>query len=197
MVTGKRLGHPVRSLRTAFAGTTAGPNTAPCPMPSWSSSASARCAKPVQDGNLEEGCFLSAARSRPWCTKVEPAADIVRSVVEESRTHPERSREMGKIAFVFSVRARSIPAWAANLLTVPRRTCSVRSSGCPPSRHVGAVLLRLDGRALRDEEHAALHVRRRAGGAAALREAGIRADMAAGFSPWRAGRADLRRRNGF
>ena len=37
----------------------------------------------MQDGNLEEGCFLSG-QIAAMVTKVEPAADIVRSVVEEA-----------------------------------------------------------------------------------------------------------------
>ena len=43
----------------------------------------AKGCKAVQDGNLEEGCFLSG-QIAAMVTKIEPAANIVRSVVEQA-----------------------------------------------------------------------------------------------------------------
>ena len=83
MVTGKRLGHPVRSLRTAFARNYSKAEYSAMPDDELEQLGVGALRKAVQDGNLEEGCFLSG-QIAAMVTKVEPAADIVRSVVEEA-----------------------------------------------------------------------------------------------------------------
>ena len=83
MVTGKRLGHPVRSLRTAFARNYSKAEYSAMPDAELEQLGVGALRKAVQDGNLEEGCFLSG-QIAAMVTKVEPAADIVRSVVEEA-----------------------------------------------------------------------------------------------------------------
>ncbi len=83
MVTGKRLGHPVRSLRTAFARNYSKAEYSTMPDAELEQLGVGALRKAVQDGNLEEGCFLSG-QIAAMVTKVEPAADIVRSVVEEA-----------------------------------------------------------------------------------------------------------------
>ena len=83
MVTGKRLGHPVRSLRTAFARNYSTAEYGTMPDAELEQLGVGALRKAVQDGNLEEGCFLSG-QIAAMVTKVEPAADIVRSVVEEA-----------------------------------------------------------------------------------------------------------------
>ena len=83
MVTGKRLGHPVRSLRTAFARNSSKAEYSAMPDAELEQLGVGALRKAVQDGNLEEGCFLSG-QIAAMVTKVEPAADIVRSVVEEA-----------------------------------------------------------------------------------------------------------------
>ena len=83
MVTGKRLGHPVRSLRTAFARNYSKAEYSTMPDDELEQLGVGTLRKAVQDGNLEEGCFLSG-QIAAMVTKIEPAADIVRSVVEEA-----------------------------------------------------------------------------------------------------------------
>ena len=83
MVTGKRLGHPVRSLRTAFARNYSKAEYSAMPDEELEQLGVGALRKAVQDGNLEEGCFLSG-QIAAMVNKVEPAADIVRNVVEEA-----------------------------------------------------------------------------------------------------------------
>ena len=59
MVTGKRLGHPVRSLRTAFARNYSKAEYSAMPDDELEQLGVGTLRKAVQDGNLEEGCFLS------------------------------------------------------------------------------------------------------------------------------------------
>ena len=83
MVTGKRLGHPVRSLRTAFARNYSKAEYSAMPDDELEQLGVGALRKAVQDGNLEEGCFLSG-QIAAMVTKIEPAANIVRSVVEQA-----------------------------------------------------------------------------------------------------------------
>ena len=72
MVTGKRLGHPVRSLRTPFARDDELERLA---------TGALRLA--VQEGDAERGCFLSG-QIAAMVKKEQPAAEIVREVMEEA-----------------------------------------------------------------------------------------------------------------
>lgn len=83
MVTGKRLGHPVRSLRTAFPREYAKAEFAGAPDEELDAMAAGTLREAVVEGNSKKGCFLSgqvAAR----VNKIEPAADIVRDVIESA-----------------------------------------------------------------------------------------------------------------
>lgn len=84
MVTGKRLGHPVRALRTPFAREYLkreyNSNVTDEELEAFGGGA-LRLA--VKDGDTENGCFMSG-QIAAIVKKVEPAADIVRSVIEEA-----------------------------------------------------------------------------------------------------------------
>ena len=81
MVTGKRLGHPVRSLRTPFARNYAQAEYGGMPDEELENLAVGALRLAVQEGDIEKGCFLSG-QCAAMVRKVEPAADIIRDVVE-------------------------------------------------------------------------------------------------------------------
>ena len=83
MVTGKRLGHPVRSLRTTFARDYAKAEYSGMDDESLEALGVGALRKAVKDGDLQHGCFL-AGQIAAMVSKEEPAADIVRSVIEEA-----------------------------------------------------------------------------------------------------------------
>ena len=83
MVTGKRLGHPVRSLRTPFARNYAKAEYSDMPDDQLEQLGIGALRKAVKDGDSENGCFL-AGQVASSVNKVEKAADIVRSVIEEA-----------------------------------------------------------------------------------------------------------------
>ena len=83
MLTGKRLGHPVRSLRTTFARNYAKAEYSDMPDDQLEALAVGALRKAVKDGDSENGCFL-AGQVASAVNKVEKAADIVRSVIEEA-----------------------------------------------------------------------------------------------------------------
>ena len=81
MVTGKRLGHPVRSLRTAFARNYAKMEFSGMTDDELSGTAAGALKRAVVDGDAETGCFL-CGQIAAMVTKVQPAAEIVREVIE-------------------------------------------------------------------------------------------------------------------
>lgn len=81
MVTGKRLGHPVRGLRTAFARNYSKAEYGGMPDDELEALGTGALRLAVQEGNLEKGSFLSG-QIAAMVNKVQPAADIVREVVE-------------------------------------------------------------------------------------------------------------------
>ena len=81
MVTGKRLGHPVRSLRTAFARNYAKAEYGGVDDETLETMGTGALRKAVEDGDLEEGCFLSG-QVAAMVHKIQPAAEIVREVIE-------------------------------------------------------------------------------------------------------------------
>ena len=83
MVTGKRLGHPVRSLRTPFARNYAKAEYSDISDKELENMGVGALRKAVKDGDSENGCFL-AGQIASVVNKVESAADIVRSVIEEA-----------------------------------------------------------------------------------------------------------------
>ena len=83
MVTGKRLGHPVRSLRTPFARNYAKAEYGGMPDEELEALGAGKLRMAVQEGDVENGCFLSG-QIAAMVNKEQPAADIVREVVEEA-----------------------------------------------------------------------------------------------------------------
>ena len=83
MVTGKRLGHPVRSLRTQFARDYAKAEYSSMPDEELENLAVGALRLAVQEGDLKKGCFL-AGQVAAQVRRVEPAADIIRDVMESA-----------------------------------------------------------------------------------------------------------------
>lgn len=83
MVTGKRLGHPVRSLRTPFAREYAKAEYGGMPDEELEALATGRLRLAVQEGDSERGCFLSG-QAAAMVKREQPAAEIVREVMEEA-----------------------------------------------------------------------------------------------------------------
>ena len=80
MVTGKKLGHPVRSLRTKFAREDAQKEFSDLPEDQLEALGIGALRKAVQDGNLDEGSFL-CGQIAAMVKREEPAADIITDVV--------------------------------------------------------------------------------------------------------------------
>ncbi len=81
MTTGKRLGHPVRSLRTNFAREYFKAEYSSMPDEELEAFAVGALRLAVQEGDLKRGCFL-AGQAAAQVKKIEPAADILRDVME-------------------------------------------------------------------------------------------------------------------
>lgn len=83
VVTGKRLGHPVRSLRTQFAREYTKAEYSGVPDEELEAMGTGALRLAVQEGDVKKGCFL-AGQIAAMVKKVQPAADIVREVMEEA-----------------------------------------------------------------------------------------------------------------
>ena len=83
MVTGKRLGHPVRSLRTQFARDYSKAEYGGMPDDQLENLAVGALRLAVKEGDLEKGCFLSG-QIAAMVKKEQPAAEIVREVMEDA-----------------------------------------------------------------------------------------------------------------
>ena len=83
VVTGRRLGHPVRSLKTPFARNYAKAEYSDISDEELEAMGTGALRKAVVDGDVEHGCFL-AGQVASVVNKVEKAADIVRSVIEDA-----------------------------------------------------------------------------------------------------------------
>ena len=81
MVTGKRVGHPVRALRTNFPKEYAKMEYSGVPDEVLDKFGTGALRKAVLDGNVEEGCFLSG-QIAALVKEEQPAADIIRDVME-------------------------------------------------------------------------------------------------------------------
>ena len=81
MVTGRRLGHPVRALRTNFQKEYLKAEYTQISDEELEAMGAGSLRKAVADGNNEEGCFL-AGQSAAMVKGVQPAADIVRELCE-------------------------------------------------------------------------------------------------------------------
>ncbi|MBP5726318.1 MAG: enoyl-[acyl-carrier-protein] reductase FabK [Clostridia bacterium] len=83
MVTGRRLGHPVRSLRTPFARNYAKAEYGGMPDEDLEALGTGALRLAVQEGDNEKGCFL-AGQIAAMVRKEQPAAEIIREVMEEA-----------------------------------------------------------------------------------------------------------------
>lgn len=83
MVTGRRLGHPVRSLRTPFARDYAKAEYGGVPDEALEALGTGALRLAVQEGDREKGCFL-AGQIAAMVNKEQPAAQIIKEVVEEA-----------------------------------------------------------------------------------------------------------------
>lgn len=83
VVTGKRLGHPVRSLRTPFARNYAKAEYSSISDEDLEQMGVGALRLAVQEGDIEHGCFL-AGQTAAMVHAVQPAAEIVRSVISEA-----------------------------------------------------------------------------------------------------------------
>ena len=81
MVTGKRLGHPVRSLRTAFARNYSKAEYGGMPDEELEALGTGALRYAVKEGDSEKGCFL-AGQIVAMVNRVQPTADIVREVAD-------------------------------------------------------------------------------------------------------------------
>ena len=83
MVTGKRLGHPVRSLRTPVARHYSKAEYGGMPDDELEALATGALRLAVQEGDFEKGCFLSG-QIASMVNKEQPAAEIIKEVMEEA-----------------------------------------------------------------------------------------------------------------
>lgn len=83
MVTGKRLGHPVRSLRTRFAREYSKAEYGGVSDEELEAMGGGALRRAVQEGDLEKGCFL-AGQIAAMVNKQQPAAEIIKEVMEET-----------------------------------------------------------------------------------------------------------------
>lgn len=95
MVTGKRLGHPVRSLRTQFAREYAKAEYGGMPDEELEALATGALRLAVQEGDNEKGCFLSG-QIAAMVKKEQPAAEIIKEVMEEAEPILQRASQWVK-----------------------------------------------------------------------------------------------------
>lgn len=92
MVTGKRLGHPVRSLRTNFAREYSKAEYGGMPDDELEALGAGKLRLAVQEGDLEQGCFLSG-QIAAMVKKEQPAAEIIKEVMDEAEPHLLRAAQ--------------------------------------------------------------------------------------------------------
>lgn len=83
MVTGKRLGHPVRSLRTNFARAYSKAEYGGMPDDELEALATGALRLAVKEGDNDKGCFL-AGQIAAMVKKEQSAAEIVKEVMDEA-----------------------------------------------------------------------------------------------------------------
>lgn len=85
IVTGRRLGHPVRSLRSPFSRDYAKAEAGGMPDDELEALASGALRKAVQEGCNKTGCFL-AGQAAALVKREQPAAEIIREVMAEAES---------------------------------------------------------------------------------------------------------------
>lgn len=83
MVTGKRLGHPVRSLRTPFAREYSKAEYGGMSDDELEALGAGALRRAVQEGDNQNGCFL-AGQVAAMVKKEQPAAEIIKEVMEQA-----------------------------------------------------------------------------------------------------------------
>lgn len=83
MVTGKRLGHPVRSLRTPFAREYSKAEYGSMPDEELEALGTGALRRAVQEGDNRTGCFL-AGQVAAMVKQEQPAAQIIQEVMQEA-----------------------------------------------------------------------------------------------------------------
>ncbi|MBQ7719296.1 MAG: enoyl-[Clostridia bacterium] len=91
-VTGKHLGHPVRSLRTPFTREYIKAEYSGISDEELEALGAGALRMAAKEGSDDKGCFMSG-QSAALVTRIEPAADIIRSVVEEAEPILRRAPE--------------------------------------------------------------------------------------------------------
>jgi enoyl-[acyl-carrier protein] reductase II len=81
MVTGKKLGHPQRSLRTQFARDYAKAEFGGMPDDELEALGTGALRRAVQEGDSDKGCFLSG-QIAAMVKKEQPAAEIIKEVMD-------------------------------------------------------------------------------------------------------------------
>lgn len=92
MVTGKRLGHPVRSLRTQFAREYSKAEYGGMPDDELEAFAAGALRLAAQEGDLEKGCFL-AGQCAAMVRRSQSAAEIIQEVMDEAEPVLKRACE--------------------------------------------------------------------------------------------------------
>ncbi len=95
MVTGKRLGHPVRSLRTQFAREYAKGEYGAMDDAQLEAFGTGALRRAVQEGDNERGCFLSG-QIASMVKKEQSAAEIVKEVMQQAEPILRRAPEWVK-----------------------------------------------------------------------------------------------------
>ena len=83
LVTGRRLGHPVRSLKTSFSREYLEKEYGGASEEELEKMGSDALRKAVVDSDVDGGCFLSG-QIAGMVSRIEPAAEIVKDVVEDA-----------------------------------------------------------------------------------------------------------------
>ncbi|MCD7927990.1 MAG: enoyl-[acyl-carrier-protein] reductase FabK [Oscillospiraceae bacterium] len=83
VVTGHRLGHPVRGLKTPFARRYTAAEYSQMPDDELEALGTGVLRIAVQEGDIERGCFL-AGQSAAMVNKEQSAADIIREMMEQA-----------------------------------------------------------------------------------------------------------------
>lgn len=95
MVTGKRLGHPVRSLRTPFARDYLKAEYGGMPDDELEKFATGALRLAVKEGDTEKGCFL-AGQIAAIVNKEQPAAEIIKEIMDQAEPIIKRASEWVK-----------------------------------------------------------------------------------------------------
>ena len=83
IVTGKRLGHPVRSIKTPFAKEYFKAEYSQMPDDELEALGAGKLRLAVQEGDVKQGCFL-AGQIAGMVNKEMPAAEMIKEIMEET-----------------------------------------------------------------------------------------------------------------